>query len=137
MPEACDGSSNTCPADTFAGTSVLTSGGLGALTLTAPQPLSMVVQGGTQYGTTSASGGAATFSLFPPTPTGWSVSDPGHDQTFTINVVSNTVRNSVGTITRISTGAVLATVALDQSGSGTITYSDGSVAAVTSWTLAQ
>ena len=63
--------------------------------------------------------------------------DTGHDQAFTINVASNTVRNLIGTITRISTGAVLASLALDQSGTGTITYSDGTVAAVTSWTLAQ
>jgi hypothetical protein len=28
-------------------------------------------------------------------------------------------------------------LSLDQSGTGTITYSDGTVAAVTSWTLAQ
>jgi hypothetical protein len=122
---------------TFAGTSVLTTGNLGTLTLTAPQPLSLVVQGGTPYGTSSATGGEAAFSLFPPTPTGWTLSDPGHDQVFTINVASNTVRNLVGTITRISTGAVLASLALDQSGTGTITYSDGTVAAVTSWTLAQ
>ncbi len=122
---------------TFAGTSVLTTGSLGSLTLTAPLPLSLVVQGGAPYGTSSATGGEATFSLFPPTPTGWTISDPGHDQAFTIDVASNTVRNLVGTITRISTGAVLASIALDQSGTGTITYSDGTVAAVTSWTLAQ
>jgi hypothetical protein len=121
----------------FTGTSVLTTGGLGSLTLTAPQPLSLVVQGGTPYGTTSDSGSEATFSLFPPTPTGWSVIDAGHDQAFTINVASNTVRNLIGTITRISTGTVLATLALDQSGTGTITYSDGTVAAVTNWTLSQ
>jgi uncharacterized protein YjdB len=122
---------------TFVGTSVLTTGSLDGLTLTAPQPQSLVVQGGTQFGTTSDGGGEGTFSLFPPTPTGWTVSDTGHDQTFTINVASNTVRNLVGTITRISTGAVLATVALDQSGTGTITYSDGTGAAITNWTLAQ
>jgi uncharacterized protein YjdB len=122
---------------TFVGGSVLTTGSLDALTLTAPLPLSLLVQGGAQYGTTTAGGGEATFSLFPPTPTGWTVSDAGHDQSFTINVVSNSVRNLVGTVTRISNGAVLATVALDQSGTGTITYSDGTVAAVTNWTLAQ
>lgn len=121
----------------FVGTSVLTTGALNSLTLTAPQPLSLVVQGGTMYGSTSASGGEATFSLFPPTPTGWSVTDAGHDQSFRIDVASNSVRNLVGTITRISTGTVLASIAVDQSGTGTITYSDGTVAAITNWTLAQ
>lgn len=122
---------------TFAGTSVLTTGSLGSLTLTAPQPLSLVVQGGTPYGASSATGGEGSFSLFPPMPTGWTVSDAAHDQTFTISVVSNAVRNLVGTITQISTGTVLASIAVDQSGTGTITYSDGTVAAVTNWTLAQ
>jgi hypothetical protein len=36
----------------------------------------------------------------------------------------------------MSTGRTIATGALDQSGSGTITYSDGSVAVITNWTLA-
>jgi hypothetical protein len=40
------------------------------------------------------------------------------------------------TITRVSTGVTLATAAVDHSGTGTITYSDGSSAAITSWTLA-
>lgn len=49
---------------------------------------------------------------------------------------------SVGVVIRddtgqnIGTGATLATGALDQSGTGTLTYSDGSVAVITNWTLA-
>jgi hypothetical protein len=41
------------------------------------------------------------------------------------------------TIIQLSTGATLATGSVDQSGTGTITYSDGSSAAITSWTLAE
>ncbi len=122
---------------TFAGSSILTSGAVGALSLTAPSTLSLVVQGGSAYGTGYASGAAATFSLFPPTPTGWSVADSAHDQVFAITVADNAVRNLTGTIKRISTGATLATLALDQSGTGTITWSDGTTAAVTSWMLSQ
>ena len=38
------------------------------------------------------------FSVFPPTPTAWTVSDTAHHQKFAIQVVNNTVRNSVGSI---------------------------------------
>jgi hypothetical protein len=55
---------------------------------------------------------------------------------FSLDVASNTVRNSVGRITQLSTGAVLATIAVDQSGTGTVTWSDGGTAAITSWTFA-
>jgi hypothetical protein len=51
-------------------------------------------------------------------------------------VVDNTVRNLTLTITQVSTGVVLATGALDQSGSGSMTYSDGTIVAITNWTLA-
>lgn len=122
---------------TLSGTSLLTSGTLGALTLTQPTATMMVVNGGSTYGTTADAGGAASFTLFPPTPTGWTVTDAAHDQVFAITVASNSVRNLVGTLKRISTGATLATIALDQSGTGTITYSDNTTAAITSWMLSQ
>ncbi len=40
------------------------------------------------------------------------------------------------TVTAISTGANLATLGVDQSGTGTIDYADGTKAAITSWLLA-
>lgn len=122
---------------TLSGTSVLTSGAIGALTLTQPTATSMVVNGGTAYGTTVDGGNAASFTLFPPTPTGWNVTDAAHDQIFTISLADNTVRNFVGTLKRISTGATLASLALDQSGTGSITYSDGTAASVTAWVVGQ
>jgi len=122
---------------TLSGASLLTSGALDSLTLTQPAATQMVVNGGSAYGTTVDSGGAASFTLFPPMPTGWTVADAAHDQVFNITVADNTVRNLVATLKRISTGATLATIALDQSGTGTITYSDGTTAPITSWMLSQ
>lgn len=121
----------------FNGASTLRSAELNGLALAVPQPSALTILGGVSRGTTTASGSEAVFTLFPPMPTGWSVTDSAHDQRFTINLVSNEVRNLTGTISRISTGATLATIGVDQSGTGTITYSDGTVAAVTSWTLSK
>ena len=131
-----NGDSQTSPV-TFTGGGSAVTGPIGSLTLTNPSPTSFVLQGGgTAFASTTSSGGAAEFVLFPPTPTGWTLSDSGHDQTFSISVVDNTVRNLTLTITQASTGATLATGTLDQSGSGSITYSDGTVVAITNWTLA-
>ena len=51
-------------------------------------------------------------------------------------MVNTTTRAMSLTIAQVSTGATLATGSIDHSGSGSITYSDGSTAAITSWTLA-
>jgi hypothetical protein len=122
---------------TFGGGSTLLSGALNSLTLSSVSPTALVISGGTSFATTIATGRAETYSLFPPTPTGWTVTDAGNDLRFAINVVSSTARNSAATITRISTGVTLATANLDQSGTGTITYSDGTSSSVTSWVIAQ
>jgi hypothetical protein len=119
----------------FTGAGSTVTGPSGSLTLTNPSPTSLVIQGGTSYTTTIASGGAAAFALFPPTPTAWTLTDAAHDQQFQISVVDNTTRNLTLTIVQKSSGSVLATGALDQSGSGTIWYSDGSIATITNWTL--
>jgi P pilus assembly chaperone PapD len=129
------GESNTAPV-TFTGGGSAVTGPIGSLTLTNPGPYSLVIQGGTPYTSTTASGGAASFDLFPPTPTAWTLTDSAHDQQFQISVASNTTRNLTLAIIQVSSGAALATGALDQSGTGAITYSDGSIAAVTNWTLA-
>jgi uncharacterized protein (TIGR03437 family) len=95
-----------------------------------------VIQGGTPYTSTTASGGTAGTGLFPPTPTGWTLTDAAHDEQFQISVIDNTTRALSLTITQVSTGHNLATGSIDQSGTGTITYSDGSTGTITSWTLA-
>jgi hypothetical protein len=121
---------------TFTGGGSAVSGPLGSLTLTNPSPTSLVIKGGMPYASTTSSGGAATFSLFPPTPTAWTLTDSAHDQQLQITVVDNTTRNLTLTILQLSAGGTLATGSLDQSGSGNITYSDGSSAVITNWTLA-
>ena len=125
----------TAPVSFTGGGSVVT-GPIGSLTLTAPSPTSLVIQGGTPFTSTACSGSAGAFALFPPTPTSWTLADAAHDQQLQISVVDNNTRNLTMTIKQVSTGITLATGALDQSGSGTITYSDGSIAAITNWTLA-
>ena len=134
-PLTLSGSNATGPVG-FTGAGSVVTGPIGSLTLTAPSPTSLVVQGGAPFTSTACSGSAASFSLFPPTPTSWTLADSAHDQQLQISVVDNTTRNLTITIKEVSTGITLATGALDQSGSGTITYSDGSIAAITNWTLA-
>lgn len=121
---------------TFTGGGSTVSGPTGSLTLTNPSPNSLVIRGGTVYTSTASNGGAAAFALFPPTPTAWSLNDTAHDRQFQISVVDNTARNLTFTITTLRGGKPLAKGALDQSGSGTITYSDGTTAVITNWTLA-
>jgi hypothetical protein len=120
----------------FTGGGSPVTGPIGSLTLINPSETSLVIQGGTVYTSTTVSGGAGAFDLFPPTPTSWTVTDAAHDEQFQISVIDNTTRNSNLTITQVSTGKTLATGSVDRSGTGNITYSDGSTAAITAWTLA-
>ncbi len=119
----------------FTGSGSTVTGSIGGLTLTNPSPASFVIQGGTAYASTTNSGSAAAFGLFPPTPTGWSVIDAGHDQTLQISVIDDITLDSSITITQTSTGKTLVTGTVDHSGTGTVTYSDGTTAPITSWTL--
>src|SRR5471032_362832 len=121
---------------TFMGGGTSVTGPPGSLTLTNPAPASLVINGGSSFATTTSSGGAAAFSLFPPQPTAWSLSDAAHDQKFSISVVDNIARNLAATIVQVYTGKTLATATIDQSGTGAVTWSDGTTAAITSWTLA-
>jgi len=121
---------------TFAGSGSIFNGPIGSLTLTNPSPTTFALPGATTYASTTTSGGAAAFALFPPTPTAWTLTDAEHDEQIQISVISNVSRRVSLTIVQLSTGATLATGSVDQSGTGTITYSDGSSAGITSWTLA-
>jgi beta-lactam-binding protein with PASTA domain len=120
----------------FSGTgSTVVQGALGSLTLTAPKATSMVVTGGTTVASYSSSGSAAAFALFPPTPTSWTLTDPASGLQVNIVVLSNTTRNLSITITKPPSTTALATGGIDQSGTGTIVYSDGSSEVITNWTL--
>jgi hypothetical protein len=121
---------------TFGGGGSPVTGPIGSLTLTSPSPASLVIQGGTAYTSTTLSGSAAAFALLPPTPTGWTLTDAVHGEQIQISLIDDTTRNSSIAITQVSTGKTLSTGTVDQSGTGTITYSDGSTAAITGWTLA-
>lgn len=123
----------------FAGTqSNMVTGALGALKITAPTFHQLAIHGtSVSYGTAVTKGAAASFSLFPPTPTSWTIVDKAHDATFAIAVTDNTTRNSAGTVKQTSTGKVLASFTADQSGTGSITYSDKSTATITSWLLSE
>ena len=120
---------------TFTAGGSTVSGPMGSLTLTNPSPALFVIQGGTAYASTTGSGGAA-FSLSASTPTSWKLTDSAHDQQFQISMVNTTTRAMSLTIAQLSTGATLATGSIDHSGTGSVTYSDGSTEAITSWTLA-
>lgn len=121
----------------FTGGGTSQTGPLGSLTLNLASETSLVIQGGTIFGSTTASGGAAAFTLFPPTPTSWTLTDAAHDREFRISVVDDTTRNLTLQIVAISTGAAVATGGIDQSGTGSITFSDGSKAPITSWTIGE
>ena len=121
---------------TFTGGGTAVTGPLGSLQLTNPSPTSLVIHGGTDYATTTVTGGAGAFELFPPVPTTWTLTDASHDEVYQIALTDNTSRNLTMTVKQVSTGLTLAAGTIDQSGSGTITYSDGSTSAITNWTLA-
>jgi hypothetical protein len=119
----------------FTGNGSTVTGPMGTLQLTNPSPPSFVIQGGTAYASTTASGSATGYSLFPSLPTSWTFADAAHDEQLQISLIDAN-RDSQLTITQVSTGKTLATGKMDQSGSGSITYSDGSAATITNWTLA-
>jgi hypothetical protein len=120
---------------TFSGTGSVVTGALGSLTLTNPSESSLVISGGTAYAAPVVSGSVGSFDLFPPTPTSWTLTDTIHDQQIAVSVVDDTTRDTSILITQISTGNSLASGTVDQSGTGSITYSDSSMDTVTNWTL--
>lgn len=123
----------------FSGTkSDMVTGALGALSITTPSTFKLGIGGTSKhYGTAVTTGSAASFSLFPAKPTTWTIVDTAHDATLSIAVTTNSTRESKGTVVQTSTGRVLASFKADQSGTGSITYSDRSTAKITSWLLSE
>lgn len=108
----------------------------GALSIgTLSNALLRVVGAGTIFTSDTTTGTAGRFALFPPTPTGWTITDQATGVTFRISVLSNTTRQLRGTVTSAS-GTMLAQFNVDRSGTGSITYSHGATASITSWLLA-
>ena len=109
---------------------------LGALSIVSPDAANLAITGATpKAGSSTVAGRAGGFVLFPPTPTGWTITDKAQDVSFAITVTDNTTRALSATVTQLSSKAVLATLALDKSGTGTITYLGDTPAPITSWIL--
>jgi hypothetical protein len=120
----------------FTGSGSLVSAETGKLSIVTGSSKKLGIMGASEAdGTTRLAGSAAEYALFPPMPTGWTVTDKAAGARFSIQVASDTLRNSIGNITKISNRMPLASFAVDKSGTGTIDYSDGSRAAVTAWIL--
>jgi len=130
------GAKETAPPATFTGIASPVTGPLGSLKLTDVSATSIVIAGGTQLTSFTVKGNEPAMELFPPPPTGWTVTDSADDQQLQITVAEGTTPFSVTlTIIQVSTGATLATGVVDQSGSGAIIYSDGTTSAIANWTL--
>jgi hypothetical protein len=109
-----------------------------AMSITSSDSAHLAITGATTTtGTSTTTGQAGGFVLFPPTPTGWTITDTPDDVSFTIAVVDNATRALRGTITQLSSKRQLATFEVDQSGTGTITYLRQKPAPIISWTLTQ
>ncbi|MGP8161911.1 MAG: hypothetical protein ACLQGJ_11960 [Candidatus Dormibacteria bacterium] len=121
----------------FAGTqSTLETGPAGSLSITTPTATTFAIGGtGTVTGSDSISGNAALFALFTPAPTSWSVVNANDKTSFTLSIVSGSTQGALTGSVTTAAGKSLAQLTLDQSGTGTISYTGGSSAAVTSWTL--
>jgi hypothetical protein len=112
-------------------------GTLGSLSIIESSKTALGIGGaGTAYGPAVTTGTAANFVLFPPTPTHWAITDKAHTARFALKVDSNTTRNSSGSIVDTATGSVLAKIAVDQSGTGKISYTGEAAEAITGWLLA-
>jgi hypothetical protein len=124
---------------TFSGSrSQFVTGPLGSLGLTQPTHTTLGISGNpTPFGSSSAKGEAGSFVLFPPRPTDWAVTDAQHKQKFSIAVVDDATRGSAGKVVETDTGATLAILSVDQSGSGNVKYLDGLSVPVSSWLLGE
>jgi hypothetical protein len=93
-----------------------------------------VTGGGTTFTTDTTRGTAGRFALFPPTPTGWTITDLATKTVFAITVLNNASRQLKGSVTTTS-GKTLATINVDRSGTGSISYSHGATDSITNWLL--
>ena len=120
-------------------TSNLRTGPAGSLSITAPSANTLAIGGGgTAYASTTLAGSEAHITLLPPKPTTTTVTDSNHDAKFSFKVLNNTTRTAHAAITTITPTPVktLGAIALDESGSGKVTYSDGHNALVSNFLVA-
>jgi hypothetical protein len=108
----------------------------GSLSITESSPTSLGIAGsGTDDGPATTTGSAADFVLFPPAPTSWQIVDQANQVQFMLKVVSSKTRNSVASVVNTASSKTLATIAVDQSGTGTISYPGEGSDTITSWLL--
>jgi hypothetical protein len=131
------GTSANPGAVSFAGSASTLAVGTKTMSIGTGTSYNLVLTGGARkVGTESTTGHAGAFSLFPPTPTGWTATDRTGGQKFHIAVVDNTSRKLQGSVVATATGAILATVQVDRSGTGTIRYAGATgTNPVLSWTV--
>jgi len=111
----------------------LVTGKLGGLSLTLSSPTTLAFQGTNQVvGTGTTGGGSPIFSMIQPSTTHWSFNDGQHATKFSISTGNNL--HSTGTVVNSTTHATT-NLQVDQSGTGTIAYSDKSKAKITNWVL--
>jgi hypothetical protein len=124
---------------TFTGSGNSTAtGALGALSIVSPDNTNLAIQGASPVaGSITTTGQAHGFGPFPTTPTGWTVADATDDVTFSITLVDDTSRTLTGTVVQTSTKKPLATLQLDQSGTGTVTFGTAAPTPVVSWLLSR
>jgi hypothetical protein len=101
---------------------------------TTSNSLLQVTGGGTTFTSDATTGTAGRFALFPPTPTGWTITDSATGVVFAISVLNNATRQLRGSV-MTTTGKSLATLNVDRSGTGSITYANGATDSITNWLL--
>jgi hypothetical protein len=115
--------------------STMERGATGALSIgTTANSLLRVSPGGTTFTSDATTGIAGRFALFPPTPTGWTITDRATKVIFAISVLNNSSRQLHGSVTTTS-GKKLAQLSVDRSGTGSITYDGGATDPITNWLL--
>lgn len=108
----------------------------GKLSITEPKILTLGVGGAHKdIGSANTTGIITGSAFFPSTPTKWTVTDAANNAIFAIALNSNQTHDSTGTINNKSTGATLAQFSVDESGTGSITYSNKTTAKISGWIL--
>jgi hypothetical protein len=110
-------------------------GPLGSLSLTAPGGSSLTLSGGASRSSFYGGATLGAYALFPPTPTEWYVRDSGTEQDFIVGLDTSPATGYLMSEGKPLTTTILVSASTDKSGTGSITWSDGSVSPVNNWTL--
>ena len=117
----------------FTGSAQFLRGGLGKLGVTASNQGVIGISGPTTSLGSVAVRGSARLTIFAPPPCSWSVTNALSGKTFSIAMAPGNQRASSGTIRMAQT--TLASFAVDNSGEGSISFSDGQRSKIVNWLL--